>query len=156
MSRSDVAVEQHHPVASLTPRDVKLREAAGNEFRIIYPAGTPPERLSESSFYATVAHQFQPFDELILIDAGRTLYSRYLVLQAGHGYAEVHKLYESHLPSLMCSIGEKLPSNHKLVYCGPEELWSAVRNSDGVVVVKNAISQEDALQQLLQHASLRG
>jgi hypothetical protein len=57
---------------------------------------------------------------------------------------------------MLCSIGEKLPSNHKLVYCGSEELWSAVRNSDGVVIIKNAISQEACLQELLQHASLRG
>ncbi|WP_128873987.1 hypothetical protein [Pseudomonas sp. VI4.1] len=155
MSRSDVAVEQHQPVVSLTSKDVRLRESAGNEFRIVYPAGTPPERREESSFYATVAHQFQPYDELILIDAGRTSYSRYLVLACGVGYCEVHKLYESHLPSLMCSIGERLPSNHKIVYCGPDELWSAVRSSDGITIIKNAQSQDACLQELLQHASLR-
>jgi hypothetical protein len=154
MSRSDVATEQYRPPVSLSMKDVKLRESAGNEFRIIYPAGTPPERLMESSFYATVAHLFQPYDELILIDTGRTSYSRYLVLQAGHGYCEVHKLYESKLPALMCAIGEKLPSNHKIVWTGPETGWSAIRNSDGIVIVSLAISQEDCLQQLLQHASL--
>jgi hypothetical protein len=154
MSRSDVATEQYRPPYSLSAKDVKLRESAGNEFRIVYPAGTPPERLSESSFYATVAHLFQPYDELILIDTGRTIYSRYLVLQAGHGYCEVHKLYSSQLPALMCAVGERLPSNHKIVWTGPETGWSAIRNSDGIAIVTLAISQEACLQELLNHASL--
>lgn len=154
MSRSDVADQLQRPLYSLSSKDVKLRESAGNEFRIIYPAGTPPERLLESSFYATVAHQFQPYDELILIDAGRTTYSRYLVLQAGHGYCEVHKLYSSPLPALMCAVGERLPSNHKIVWTGPETGWSAIRNSDGIVIVSLAISQEACLTELLNHASL--
>ncbi|WP_160106157.1 hypothetical protein [Pseudomonas izuensis] len=155
MSRSDVSTEQRQPVVSLSPKDVKLRESAGNEFRIIVPAGTPVERLSESSFYAVVAHQFHANDELILIGADRTFWARYLVLQAGQGYCEVFQLSYKKLPAMLCSIGEQLPSNHRLVYMGSEELWSAVRNSDGIVIIKNAISQQDCLQQLLQHASLR-
>lgn len=153
MSRSDVAEQRHLPV-SLSMKDVKLRESAGNEFRIVYPAGTPPERLMESSFYATVAHLFQPYDELIMIDTGRTSYSRYLVLQSGHGYCEVHKLYSSQLPALMCAVGERLPSNHKIVWAGPETGWSAIRNSDGIVIVSLAVSQEACLAELLNHASL--
>lgn len=154
MSRSDVAVEARHVPVSLSMKDVKLRESVGNEFRIVYPAGTPPERFLESSFYATVAHLFPPYDELILIDTGRTSYSRYLVLQAGHGYAEVHKLYESKLPAMMCAVGERLPSNHKIVWTGPETGWSAIRNSDGITIVSNAVSQEACLTELLNHASL--
>jgi hypothetical protein len=156
MSRSDVAVDQpRQPVVSLSPKDVKLREAAHNEWFIVSQAGTPLARLEESSFYATVAHQFHPFDELIIVDAGRTYWTRFLVLQAGMGYCEVHQLAYSQLPAMLCSIGEKLPSNHKIVYCGPDELWSAIRNSDGITVIKNAQSQQDCLEQLLQHASLR-
>lgn len=154
MSRSDVATEQYRPPYSLSQQDVKLRESAGNEFRIIYQAGTPLERLGESSFYATVAHLFQPYDELILIDTGRTVYHRRLVLQSGHGYCETHPLYSVQLPALMCAVGERLPSNHKIVWTGPETGWSAIRNSDGIVIVSLAISQEACLQELLNHASL--
>lgn len=151
----ELAEERQQPVVSLTMKDCRLREAAGNIFRIIAPIGTTSERLEESSFYSTVCHQFHPFDELIIIGADRTFHARYLVLQAGMGYCEVFQLSCTKLPAMLASIGETLPSNHKLVYCGPEELWSAIRNSDGVTVIKNAKSQQDALQQLLQHASLQ-
>lgn len=146
---------ESQPVINLAMKDCKLREAAGNVFRIIAPRGTPVARLSESSFYAIVAHQFRPFDELIVLGADRTFYARYLVLQAGMGYCEVHQLEYVTLPAMLASVAETLPSNHKIVYCGPDEGWSAVRNSDGIVIIKNAKSQQDALQQLLQHASLQ-
>lgn len=158
MSRSDVSAEQlqFKPITSLKPRDCKLREAAHNEWFIVVEAGTPVERLSESSFYAAVAQSFIQYDELIIVDAGRTFYSRYLVLQCGVGYVEVHQLAFTKLPAMLCSIGERLPSNHKLVFTGPETGWSAIRNSDAITIIERAISQEDCLQQLLQHASLRG
>lgn len=155
MSRSDVSTEQHQPVVSLKWGDCKLRESVGNVWRIVVPANTPLERLEESSFYAVVAERLHPYDELILIDVGRTYHRRYLVLQAGAGYVEVHLLSETRLPAMLCSVGEQLPSNHRLVYTGPETGWSAVRSSDGIVIIKNAQSQSACLQELLQHASLR-
>lgn len=147
--------QPRQPVISLSPKDVKLRESVGNVFRIIAPIGTTPERLEESSFYSVVSHQFYPFDELIIIGADRTFHARYLILQAGMGYCEVFKLSFTRLPAMLASIGETLPSNHRLVYCGPEELWSAIRSSDGCTIIRNAQTQQDCLQQLLQHASLR-
>lgn len=156
MSRSDISIEQRAaPVVSLKYDDVRLRESVGNVWRIVVPAGTPLERLEESSFYAVVAERFHAYDELILIDAGRTYHRRYLVLQAGSGYVEVHLLSESKLPAMLCAVGEMLPSNHRLVFTGPETGWSAIRNSDGIVIIKNAQSQSACLQELLQHASLR-
>lgn len=151
----ELSQEQHKSVVSLTMRDVRLREAAGNVFRIIAPLGTTPERLEESSYYSVIAHQFHPYDELIILAADRTFYARYLVLQAGMGYVEVFRLSFVQLPAMLASVGETIPSNHRLVFCGPEELWSAIRNSDGVTIIKNAKSQTECLQQLLLHASLR-
>ncbi|MWV11164.1 hypothetical protein F3I62_03555 [Pseudomonas sp. R-28-1W-6] len=151
----EVSEEKHQPVVSLTMRDVRLREAAGNVFRIIAPLGTTPERLEESSFYSVISHQFHPFDELIVIAADRTFYARYLVLQAGMGYVEVFQLSFIKLPAMLASIGETLPDNHRLVYAGPEIGWQAIRSSDGVVVIDRATSQTDCLQQLLNHGSLR-
>jgi len=78
-----------------------------------------------------------------------------LVLQAGSGYVEVHLLSESKLPAMLCAVGEMLPSNHRLVFTGPETGWSAIRNSDGIVIIERAQSQSACLQELLQHASLR-
>jgi hypothetical protein len=152
---NEVAEDIRKPAVSLTMRDCRLREAAGNVFRIIAPLGTTPERLEESSFYSVISHQFHAFDELIIIAADRTFYARYLVLQAGMGYVEVHQLSFVRLPAMLASVGEILPNNHKLVYTGPETGWQAIRNSDGVVVVSMAKSQTDCLEQLLQHASLR-
>ncbi len=71
------------------------------------------------------------------------------------GYVEVFKLSFTQLPAMLASIGETLPSNHRLVYAGPEIGWQAIRNSDGVVIIDRATSQTEALQQLLQHGSLR-
>jgi hypothetical protein len=155
VTNKDITDKPTASVISLTPKDCKLRESAGNIFRIIVPIGTPKERLMESSFYSVISHLFFPFDELILIGADRTFHARFLVLQAGAGYCEVHQLSYTELPAMLASIGETLPSNHRLVYNGPDELWSAIRNSDGVVIIRNAKSQQEALQELLQHASLR-
>lgn len=156
MSRSDVSTEQRQQLPiSLRYDDVRLRESVGNVWRIIVPHGVPLERLEESSFYSVVASRFCPYDELILIDAGRTYHRRYLVLACGVSYVEVHLLSETKLPAMIGSIGETLPSNHRLVYTGPETGWSAIRNSDGCVIIQNAQSQSACLQELLQHASLR-
>lgn len=157
MSRSDVSAElkQFKPVASLTPKDVKLRESVGNEFKIFVPAGVPVERLSESSFYATISHQFLPGDELIMSPVDRTYWARYLVLQAGQGYCEVQQIAFVRLEAMVCAVGERLPSNHKLVHLG-QDMWAAVRCSDGVTIITDSPSQEACLAELLQHASLRG
>lgn len=109
----------------------------------------------ESSFYSTVCHQFLPNDELIVLAADRTFHARLLVLETGVGYCAVHQLAFTPLPALVAAIGENLPSNHKIIYAGPEDGWQAIRNSDSVVIVSRAQSQEACLAELCQHASLR-
>lgn len=142
------------PAVNLTSRDIKLRESAGNEWRVISPPGVTKERIEEPSFWACVADKLRPYDEITIIASDRSSHSRWLVLQAGHGYAEVHMLVWNQLPAMLASIGETLPSNHKLVF-DTEAGWSAVRVSDGVVIVRGCNSQQECLQRLLTHASLK-
>lgn len=44
---NELNTERKISVISLAPKDVRLREAAGNVFRIIAPLGTTVERLEE-------------------------------------------------------------------------------------------------------------
>lgn len=142
------------PAKSLTMNDIKLRECACNHWVVFSPPGTTRERLEEPSFWAVVASNLRAYDEITVIASERTAHSRWLVLQAGNGYAEVLNLSWTPLPALLASVGETLPSNHKLVF-DAENGWSAVRISDGVVVVRDCKSQQEAVSRLLCHASLR-
>lgn len=137
----------------LTVNDMKLRECAGNEWRVISPLGATRERIEEPNFWACVADKLRAFDEITVIAIDRTSHSRWLVLQAGRGYAEVLCLSWTALPPMLASVGEILPANHKLVFAA-EQGWSAIRISDGVVIVRDCDSQQECLQRLLCHASL--
>lgn len=144
------------PAAKLKPlgeRNMRLREAAGNVWRIITEPGTDRAALLEPSLYGVIAHKFRAYDEIIVLSAERTFYARLLVLQAGLGYCELMELNFVQLPAMLASVGETLPSNHKIIF-DVATGYSAIRISDGVPVIRGCDSQQQCLKELLAHASL--
>lgn len=137
----------------LGEKNIRLREAAGNVWRIITEPATSREALLEPSLYGVIAHKLRAYDELIVLSAERTYYARLLVLQAGLGYCELMELNFVQLPAMLASVGETLPSNHRLVH-DVSTGWSAIRISDGVPIIRGCDSQAECLRQLLAHASL--
>lgn len=155
VSRSDVVTEfKSLPPKSLCDSDIKLRECAANDWRVISPPGVTRARIEEPSFWAVVASKLHVFDTVTVIASDRSSVSNWIVLQCGHGYAEVFCLSWHELPALLASVGETLPSNHKLVFDAATG-WSAIRVSDGIVIERNHDSQQSCLNALLTHASLR-
>lgn len=157
MSRSDVSPELKQPLSvpvSLSYRDMQLREQVGNEWRVISPPGVDRARLAEPSTWATVSDRLRQFDEVTVIASDRSSVSRWICLQAGRGYAELHCLEWHPLPAMLASVAETLPSNHRLIFDSGEG-WSAVRISDGIVIERGFDSQEACLAALLSNRSLQ-
>lgn len=153
MSKSDVATEIRMPVKSLSGDDIVLRECKCNHWVVLAPPGTSKERMAEPSFWSVVASKLHQLDEITIHASDRSSMSRWLVLQAGRGYAEVHLLDWYDLPAMLASVAETLPSNHKIVF-DQATGFSAIRISDGVVICR-ADSQQECVAKLLDHASLR-
>lgn len=140
---------------ALLRSNCKLREHANNEWRIIVDAGTPPERVCDSEYHATVAGDYLPFDKLFLIWADSSRYMELLVLACGKGYARLEVLLDKALPAIVVS-QQGLPPNHEIVHLGPDvdQMYAVRRMSDGVFLGKGFTSREAALDHLLAHASL--
>lgn len=154
MSKSDVSPEiRMPPPKSLSDRDMQLRECRCNHWIVLAPPGTTKERMAEPSFYSVVASKLHQLDEITVHASDRSSMSRWVVLQAGRGYAEVHLLEWFDLPAMLASVAEVLPSNHKIVF-DQATGFSAIRISDGVVICR-ADSQQECVNLLLDHASLR-
>lgn len=158
MAKTEVADEVvDAPAKKLKPlseKDIRLRECAGNVWRVIAPPGVDRAALLEPSLWAVIANRLRAFDEITVIASDRTYHCRLLCLQAGLGYAEFIELTYTPLPAQLSAVGETLPSNHKLIF-DVQAGWSAIRISDGVPIVRNCDSQQECLKLLLAHASLK-
>lgn len=133
---------------------LKLSESVNNRWRVVIARGTPRERLLDSDFWSVVSGDFLPFDTIACVDEGRTYYAELLVLEAGRGYAHLEELLYKALPPLIVA-NKDVPPNHEIVHLGPEELYAVRRISDGVLLGKGFASRNEALQFLLEHATLR-
>lgn len=153
MSKSDVSPEIRMPPKSLSGNDIILRECKCNNWIVIAPPGVDKSRMAEPSFWSVVASKLHTLDEITIHASDRSSMSRWLVLQAGRNYAEVHLLEWFELPAMLASVAETLPSNHKIVF-DQATGFSAIRISDGVVICR-ADSQQECVALLLDHATLR-
>jgi hypothetical protein len=152
---NQVAAEQVPPSPSLSAKDMQLRCEVNNDWRVVAPRGTERSRILENSFWSVVSNKLRPWDEVTVVAADRSFHARYLVLEAGLGYVSLQELSYQPLEALLATADDNLPSNHSIVYGGVEDGWLAKRNSDGVVIVKNAKSSKECLQLLLEHNSVR-
>ena len=149
------STEHTPPAPSLSIRDVQLQVEKNNVFRAVAPRGTSRARLLENSYWSVVSSKFRPWDEIVVVAADRSFYARLLCLEAGLGYVSLTELSYQPLEALLASPDDNLPSNHRIEFGGIEDGWMALRNSDGVVIVRNAKSSQECLQLLLEHNSVR-
>lgn len=140
--------------AALSRADIKLHESTNNIWRAIVPRGTQRERLLDSDLWATIAHDFLPYDKVIVVEAGRAFYAELLILEAGRGYCHLEELSFHALPPLIVANTGMVP-NHEICHLGPDDLYGVRRLSDGVMLGKGFRSSEEAMVFLTEHASLR-
>jgi hypothetical protein len=152
---TNIATEHTPPSPSLSVKDMQLQCEVNNVWRCTCPRGTTRERILENSFFSVVSQKLRPWDEIICVAADRSFRSSYLVLEAGLGYCSLQELTWQPLEALLASPDDNLPSNHRIEFGGVEDGWMAIRNSDSVVIVKNAKSSKECLQLLLEHNSVR-
>jgi len=145
------------PAPSLSIRDVQLQCEVNNIWRCTAPRNTSRERLLENSFWSVVSNKFRPWDEIVVVASDRSFRASLLVLEAGLGYCSLQELSYQPLEALLASPDDLLPSNHRIEYggIGPDGGWMAIRNSDSVVVIRNAKSSQECLKLLLEHNSVR-
>jgi hypothetical protein len=151
----EIASEHRPPAPSLSIRDVQLQVEVNNVWRCVAPRSTSRERLLENSFWSVVSNKFRPWDEIIVCAADRSFRASYLVLEAGLGYCSLQELTWQPLEALLASPDDLLPSNHRIEFGGVDDGWMAIRNSDSVVVIRNAKSSQECLERLLEHNSVR-
>lgn len=152
---NNVATDFAPPAPSLNIKDMQLQVEKNNIWRIVAPRGTTRERILENSFWSCVSSKLRAWDECVVVAADRSFRSTYVVLEAGLGYVSLQELTWQPLEALLASPDDTTPSNHRLEFGGVEDGWMAIRNSDGVVIVKGAKSSKECLALLLEHNSVR-
>lgn len=155
MTTTAVDTERRPPATSLSMPDFRLMESVNNHFRAVAPRGTTRERCLENSFWSVVSQQVRPYDQITVIGADRSFHATYLVLEAGLGYVSLIELSWTPLPALLATPDDRLPPNFSILFAGVEDGWMAKRNSDSVIIVKNAKSQKECLELLLDHNSVK-
>lgn len=138
----------------LTPSECRLAESVRNTWVATVPAATPRERLLDSDLYCVVAHRFVPFDKIEVRYEDRSAYAELLVLDAGRGYASLVELGFHQLPSIVPD-ASGVPVGFDLFHAGPDSLWCIKRIKDGVIIGKDFRTRDEALNHLLDHATLR-
>ena len=160
----DAEVDAAIPTAKIEPLGrgaLKFEESTNNRWRAVSPLGVPHEELNRHAvFWGHCGDDFQSFDTVWLVDAGRTQLSEFVVLDAGPSYADVALARTIKLPPRTRGAESRIPDGYSIVQAGPSDSqrgWLVVRQSDGVTlnVAMPIARREDAIRFLLDHATLR-
>ena len=142
------------PLRSLPRPAFKLRESVNNRWRAVAPADTPRSQFTTSDLYRQIAGDLLPYDKIIMIADDNTWYCELLVVDCGTGHASLVELLFRELPRMIVA-DDGLPPNHEIFHGGPDTLWCIRRVGDNVMMGTGFPNRHEAVQFLLDHASLR-
>ena len=144
---------------TLTMSAMRPAESRRNAWSCVVPAGTTKEQLLQSQTWSVVSQNLNFLDRIEVIAADRSFFAELLVLAAGRGHASLHLLHYHALPALLTADPGVLPAGFECNFTGPlvngRGGYEVTRTVDNVVMCTGHASRESALQELLQHASLR-
>ncbi|MBU3055846.1 hypothetical protein [Pseudomonas indica] len=138
---------------------VSLDESRCATWFAVVPRGTPRNSLTQPGLWAVVSDRMHAFDAIRAVCEDRSFYADLLVLDAGRGYANTHLLAFHPLPALVATEAS-LPVGFECAYHGPVQTngsggWCVKRIADGVLMIQAKATEREAMDALLDHASLR-
>jgi len=133
----------------LNPQRFGLAEYKRNIWHVVAELGTEPDDVMVPAYWAHVAEQFKPFDEIrVTIDDGAwVLYL--LVTSCDRNWAKVFKLAFHELMDDMSAPAKSI--RHEVAWKGPHLKWCVVRVSDGAKVSEGHADKTAAAAWMSEH-----
>jgi hypothetical protein len=136
-------------MTQLTPSRKTFAEHSRNQWFVVPEHGTPFDALLDPAFWAHVAYELKPCDEITVHAEDGSYYGRLLVRDASRLYAIVAKLEYHDLDPVDVQQGSSaIPKGYEVKWRGPIHKWCVLRGTD---VLKDGQSKDSANQWLREH-----
>jgi len=118
----------------LKPMAFKRAEYTRNEFFIAPEAGVPWDAITRPEYWAHVAAQLKPMDEIVIVPEDESFYGRLLVLRTGTAVAIVRELQ---FVEFKGRVEDELEDpDFDIKWSGPIARYRVTRRSDGMVLAE--------------------
>jgi hypothetical protein len=137
------------PLRPLAPSQVGLAEHLTRHHVCTLPAGTPPEHLTDPSFWGLIAERLRPCDRVDVHDAGGNFYIELYVRSATPG-RPVAGTKGTVVVSILRRVDfdpVEAPSRqaaYESRFSGPAQGWCVIRISDQKIIAENLVSRDAA------------
>jgi hypothetical protein len=121
---------------------------------MIVPRDFDPQLLTESGVYLSIAHRLHALDRLTVIWEDRSAMADVMVLEASQSFTSTVVLNYKKLPGMMIGDGSDALVNFEIFYSQIDG-YCARRLSDSVLIVQNATSKENCIQELKSHPAFK-
>lgn len=126
---------------------IRLAEADQKRRKLIGDAdeGALVDDLRDPAYWAHVAQQLRPWDEVRVRAHDGTWYADCLVLEAGRNWARMHIERVEYLTTADVAITQAdTLSPYEITHRGPRAMWSVIRKSDRAVQVEGLQTMQQA------------
>lgn len=145
------AVETNRNV-QLAPGRRKDREFENRDHCVTAEAGTTMDDVVRPEFWAHVAPQLRPYDEIRVRTDDGVFYARVLVMSVGRNWAKVHILECHSLTSKDVDMSQaEAYEGFEIKYRGPHCRFSVIRKGDKSVIQENLGTKGEAEAWLADH-----
>lgn len=151
------ATAQPDPVAEAKERKVQPAEAVRfkstefvwTRYALTANAGVTPQDMLAPEYWAHIAAQLKPRDEVVAWADDGTWRAEFVVLGSDRNWARVHLVGVSHFTSadVAQTLADQL-SPYEISHRGPHSKWSVIRKSDRMVVAEGYDTARQATEWL--------
>lgn len=107
-------------------------------------AGHTIEDVEKPEYWAHVARQARPMDEIVVRADDGSYYARFLVLDSGDTWLKLHRLIHVELQKQASRDVLSRDGEYKISWAGPHDKWRVVRLSDSEKLVSGLASRDAA------------
>ncbi|MEN9903117.1 MAG: hypothetical protein RL651_1781 [Pseudomonadota bacterium] len=133
----------------LVPQALKGAEFASTTHSATPDAGTPYSRVLEPSYWALVASNLRPMDEIKVIPQDLAYYAHLLVVSVSRMDVFVKEISKADFEPVKTE--ETDLGDYVIKYSGPIAKHRVIRTKDGQVMAENISTKEEARRWIAEH-----
>jgi hypothetical protein len=133
-------------IRAINQTRVQLGQSARNVWRAVVPLEDTLEQIMSPMYWINLQRMLRPLDRIEIIPDDRRFFAELLVLSVQMHYIPVALLSHVDLPHVEM---QDIPSEYKVEYAGPYELFRVLRSNK--VVVSKLQSADQAKRWLRDH-----
>ncbi len=150
---AEISTETHRKFSPFEPNRMSFEDYRFVRHCLIVPRDFDPALLTESGPWLSVAHRLHALDRVTVVWEDRSAMAEVMILEASQCFTSAVMLSYQKLPGII-SDGSEALVNFEIFYSQMDG-YCARRLSDSVLMVQNASSKEQAIEQLKSHPAFK-